>query len=182
MIARCKTAFLFLIVSLFFLIGTNIPCQANRALPKAYSLVELGKGHIDCRAKGRFQDKEYCSSPVIDQIVSDGKDSIPILISQLADEHRTPQPAYDFWNYTTIGDIAEFVLDNLFTDSDSTTFTMPGLNWVRRDCHGEAAEQCWREFVQRHGRHFVQQQWSAAWNMHKNEIYWDAKARCFRVK
>jgi hypothetical protein len=46
-----------------------------------------------CRAKGRFKDREYCASAVIDQIVADGKSAIPVLFSQVTDSRLIQQPA-----------------------------------------------------------------------------------------
>jgi len=119
---------------------------------------------------------------MMDQIVAKGKSAIPILISQLNDNRATKEPIFDFWYRTTVGDIAHSILDDLFTDSDWETFTMPGL-WSSTDgcSDGIDAESCWREFIKKHGRKYVQNQWLAAWNANKDRIYWDEKARCFRV-
>ncbi|HTY61221.1 MAG TPA: hypothetical protein VMG30_03085 [Acidobacteriota bacterium] len=51
---------------------------------------------MSCRAKGRFQDRDYCDSKVIDRIVADGKDAIPILISQITDVRWIKEPVYDY--------------------------------------------------------------------------------------
>jgi hypothetical protein len=48
-----------------------------------------------CRAKGRFQDREYCAAAVIDQIVADGKAAISVLISQITDSRLIQEPVYD---------------------------------------------------------------------------------------
>jgi hypothetical protein len=119
----------------------------------------------------------------MDQIIAQGKTSIPILISQLTDTRRTKEPIYDFWSYTTAGDIASFILNDLFTDSDWTTSTMPGLESLqnKEDKCEDGAEACWRRFLKKHGRKFVQDQWRAAWNANQDRIFWDEKARCFRV-
>ncbi len=134
-----------------------------------------------CRAKGRLQDKEYCSSKMMDKILAQGKDAIPILISQLTGTRPTKQPIYDYWSLTTSGDVAYFILTDLFTDSDWKTFNMPGLEALNQHCT-ENAENCWRDLLEKHSRKFVQDQWLAAWNANKDRVYWNDKARCFRVR
>jgi hypothetical protein len=157
-----------------------ICAQTARNQPNAFPLWKFDEIHDTCRAKGRLQDKEYCDSKLMDRIIAAGKDSIPILISQLTDERRTDEPIYDYWTYTTAGDIASFILDDLFTDSDWKTYNMPGM--ASRHCHRlDTGEMCWRNFLKKHGRKFVQNQWLAAWNANKDRVYWDERARCFRL-
>jgi hypothetical protein len=136
--------------------------------------------HGSCRTKGRFQDKEYCDSQVVDQILALGKDAIPILISQLTDTRKTKHPVYDLWAYTAAGDIANSLLFDLFTARDLTISPMPQLDSLQMECD-RPGERCWRKFLQKNGRKFVQDQWRAAWDANKDRIYWDEKARCFRV-
>jgi hypothetical protein len=143
------------------------------------SLFSFEESHGFCRFKGRLQDKEYCDSKLMDRIIKLGKPAIPLLIAQLTDERET-KPIYDYWTYTTIGDNAHFILDDLFLDATWTKFTLPGLESLHPDCK-ESAEQCWREFLGKNGRKFVQDQWLAAWNANKDRIYWDDKDRCYRV-
>jgi hypothetical protein len=133
-----------------------------------------------CAAKGRLQDKGYCDSKVMDAIIAKGPNAIPILISQLTDTRATAEPIFDYWSKTTAGDIAHAILNDLFTDSDLTTFTLPGLERVPPPCD-EPAETCWRDYVKKRGLKFVQAQWRSAWNANKDRLRWDDKARCFRV-
>lgn len=133
-----------------------------------------------CRMMGRFQDKKYCDSRVVDQVVALGKDAIPILISELTDERKTKHSVYDLWKYTTAGDIANSLLYDLFTAPDLSMTDMPELDPLQHDCE-KPGEACWRKFVHKKGRKFVQKQWEAAWEAHKSDIYWDALARCFRL-
>ena len=72
--------------------------------------------NMTCRAKGRFQDREYCSSAVIDRIVADGKPAIPVLISQITDSRLIREPVYDFWPQIRAGELAYFILHDLFLD------------------------------------------------------------------
>jgi len=137
-------------------------------------------GGSTCRAKGRVQDKEYCDSRIMDQIIAQGKNAIPVLISQITDTRELKEPAFDFWNRMTVGDLAYSILIDLFTDSDWKTFNMPGLKTLWPKCD-VGMEQCWHVYVKKHGMKYVQDQWSAAWNANKDRAYWDAQARCFRL-
>jgi hypothetical protein len=149
--------------------------QAN---PAKYPLTEFRNG---CMAKYRAQD---CPpAPVLSQILADGKNAIPVLISQLTEMTPTKYQIADFWGPTRSGDVAFVVLIDLFTDSDLRTFGMPGVtDWsaVDKGCN-EAAQACWDKYLRKHGRMSVRQSWQRAWDLHKNEIHWDAKAKCFRV-
>jgi hypothetical protein len=166
--------------SLAILVGTIAMGQSATQRPKSFPLWNLDEVSGMCRAKGRLQDKEYCESKLMDRIVAQGKGAIPILILQLTDPRETKRPIYDYWGQTTAGDIAYFVLNDLFTDSNWTTFNMPGLEALKDNCN-ETAERCWRRFLKKHGRKFVQDQWLAAWKANKDRVYWDEQARCFRL-
>jgi len=169
---------------LALLLGVVRPASAQTqkatGVPTEFRLWEFDEISHTCRAKGRLQDRGYCDSRMMDRIVAQGKTAIPILISQLTDAHRTKEPIYDYWSYTTAGDIAYFILNDLFTDSDWSTFNMPGLEALNEKCD-DAAETCWRRFVTRHGRKFVQDRWLSAWSANKDRVYWDEAARCFRL-
>ena len=134
-----------------------------------------------CRTMGRFQDREYCDSKVVDQVLTMGKDAIPVLISELTDTRKTKHSVYDLWKYTAAGDIANSLLFDLFTSSDLRMADMPELDALQMECK-KPGEPCWRKFLQRKGRKFVQEQWEAAWNAHKGSIYWDENARCFKLR
>jgi hypothetical protein len=143
-----------------------------------YPLTEFD--NYGCMAKGRVQD---CLGTVMQQILSNGKDAIPILISQLTETARTKKEIGDYWGDTRSGDVAFVVLNDLFTDTDYFTFGMPGVpDWstIQKGCNG-AAQACWDQYLRKHGRMFVRQAWQNAWNLHKPQIYWDAKSQCFRL-
>jgi hypothetical protein len=161
-------------------VQTTAAAQSSLKKPKTYALWNFDEQGHTCRAKGRLQDRDYCGSNLMNQIVADGKDAIPILISQLRETRPTKEPIYDYWSLTTAGDVAYFILTDLFRDSNWTTFNMPGLESPYDNCHSYS-EDCWRRFLKKHGRKFVQDQWLAAWKENKNRIYWDDNARCFRL-
>jgi hypothetical protein len=169
----------------FVICCTRLDAPAQTAPPKTkeFPLWRFDEVGASCRSKGRLQDKDYCESKMMDEIVARGKDAIPILISQLTDTRATKEPIYDFWTETTAGDIAYSILGDLFTDSDWTTFTMPGLESLRdpNDKCEDGAEACWRGFLKKRGRRYVQKRWHAMWEANKDRTFWDDKARCFRV-
>jgi hypothetical protein len=138
-------------------------------------------GGSSCRAKGRLQDRQYCHSAIMDEIVTQGKDAVPILISQLTDTRELKEPIFDFWGRMTVGDVANSILDSLFTDSDWKTFNMPGLEQIRPTCRDSSSYACWQMVLKQHGRRFIQDDWLMAWNRNKDHVYWDKKARCFRL-
>jgi len=117
------------------------------------------------------------------QILADGKNAIPILISQLTETAPTKYEIADYWGGTRSGDVAYVILTDLFTDADLQTFGMPGVpDWsiVMKGCNF-AAQGCWDDYLHVHGRLSVQHAWMRAWNLNKDKVYWDAKAQCFRV-
>lgn len=159
--------------------GGPVFSQTPKQKLKPFPLMNWDGG-LTCRAEGRLQDKEYCRSKIMDQIVAQGKDAIPILISQIADPREMKEPIFDFWNRMTVGDVAYSILYDLFLDSDWKTFNMPGLGVVWPKCDvGE--EQCWHEYVKKRGIKSIQNKWLAAWNANRDRAYWDTQARCFRL-
>ena len=177
---RTVIAFWTVCLSIALCAGRYSDGQTPPHQPKSFPLLNFDETNDTCRAKGRLQDREYCRSKLVDQILARGKSAIPILISQLTDTRATKMPIFDFWSKTTVGDIADFLLRDLFTESDGETFNMPGLEALPDNCQ-DAAETCWRAFLRKHGRKFVQDKWLAAWNANKDRVYWNEQARCFRL-
>jgi hypothetical protein len=152
--------------------------SAQTAGPKTYPL-QTWK-NMTCRAKGRFQDREYCASKIMDQIVADGKSSIPVLISQITDSRWIAEPVQDFWPRIRVGELAYFILDDLFLDDTWTKRTVPEL-FPQPKCD-EPAWVCWDNFRKTHSLATLQAAWLKFWNANRSQIYWDDKARCFRLK
>ena len=118
----------------------------------------------------------------MEQIIAQGKDAVPVLISQITDTREFTEPVFDFWNRMTVGDLANAILIDLFTDADWKTITLPGVEVLSRAYeYPTGAEAGWHAFVKKHGMKFVQDQWLAAWNANKDRVYWDTGARCFRI-
>ena len=117
------------------------------------------------------------------QILADGVEAIRVLISQLTETTRTKNEIADYWAGTRSGDIAYVVLTDLFTEPDAQMSDMPGVpNWkaMMNGCH-RAAQGCWDEYLRKHGRMSVKRAWLSAWDLHKDQVYWDAQFRCFRL-
>src|SRR5579872_4683398 len=116
---RTKALRVIVIAMFFWALSSYCSASGQSSLPqrKAYALQTWS--NLSCRAKGRFQDREYCSSAVIDQIVADGKSSIPVLISQITDSRWIAEPVYDYWPRIRTGELAYFILDNC-------SWTIPG--------------------------------------------------------
>jgi hypothetical protein len=166
-----------IVFALFILCLLIQPVFTQTKLAK-YPLTEFENG---CMGKGRVQD---CTpGSVTREILADGKNAIPVLISQLTETARTKYQIADYWGRTRSGDVAFVLLNDLFTDTDLRTFGMPGVpDWsaVHTGCN-QAAQACWDEYLRKHGRMSIRKAWQRAWNSHKSEIHWDAKAKCFRV-
>jgi hypothetical protein len=114
-------------------VSASAPGQSATQKLKAFPLWNFDEVEGTCRSKGRLQDKGYCESKLMDQIIAQGKAAIPILISQLTDDTReTKRPIYDYSGQTTAGDIAYFMVNDLFTDSNWTTFNMPGAGGAKK--------------------------------------------------
>jgi hypothetical protein len=143
--------------------------QTVSTRPKAYPLSSWS--NIGCRAKGRFQDRDYCASAVMDQIVSDGKSAIPVLISQITDSRWIAEPVYDFWLRIRTGELAYFILGDLFLDDTWQKSTMPAL-FPLQDCD-EPPWVCWERFRKTRSLKELQARWLAFWKANHDKIAWD---------
>ena len=180
--AKLRLAFSIASVLAALILGQPAYSQSAAEKQQKFPLLSFDEAQGTCRAAGRLQDLHYCHSKLMDQIVAQGTAAIPILISQITETGETKEPIYDYWHHTSAGDIAFLILDDLFTESDETTFNLPRSISPLKDCHDElGAESCWRKYLKKHGRKFVQDQWLIAWNANKDRIYWNGKTRCFRL-
>jgi len=166
-------AFITLLLSLSPQTASGQPVKRS----KTYALQTWS--NLTCRAKGRFQDREYCGSAVIDAIVADEKSAIPILISQMTDARWIAEPVMDYWPRIRTGELAYFILQDLFLDDTWTKSTMPAL-FSESKCDAPAA-LCWGNFRKTHSLTVLQARWAQFWRANRNNITWDRKARCFRL-
>ena len=63
----------------------------------------------------------------MDQTVADGKSAIPVLISQITDSRWIAETVYDYWPRIRTGELAHFILSDLFLDDTSQKSTLPAL-------------------------------------------------------
>ena len=158
---------------------------ARKELPFDLSqLVFVVDGQQICEDKGRLQDYP---SKVMDQIIAGGSKSVPVLIGRITDTRvmKTEEPIICFWYGMTVGDLALCTLADLFADSSDSKETIPGANWAKmmdpQDKDRPASDQL-HLFVKRHGRGVLQSKWQKLWAQYKDQIYWNAKQKCFRLK
>jgi hypothetical protein len=157
---------LFVLPLLFRSLPLFASAQTTAARAKGYPLSTWS--NVTCRAKGRFQDRDYCASAVMDQIVADGKSAIPVLISQITDSRWIAEPVYDFWPRIRAGELAHFILLDLFLDDTWQKSTMQA--WV-----------CWGDFRKTHSLEDIQARRMQFWKVNQDKICRDGKARCFRL-
>ena len=183
MLYRAATRFCALAALFFLISGLFAHAQTNLATTDEIPLWQFDEltAPGSCRTIGRIQDKAHCDSKVVDQVLALGKDAIPVLIAELTDTRKTKHAVYDLWKYTAAGDIANSMLFDLFTTADLRMADMPELDPLQMQCK-KPGEPCWRKFLHQKGRKFVQEHWEAAWNAHKDSIYWDEMARCFKLR
>jgi len=154
--------------------------RTAQAKTRAFDLRHFDEPTGECRAKGRLQDRDYCRSATIDAILAKGKDAMPLLIAQIIDE--TPvEPIFDFWNQMTVGDVANFILQDLFTTPDwKSTTIVPAFAPKRLNCP-MGTFTCWQSYVKRVGRKRIQHRWQLFWSLYQKRYSWDENGRVFQL-
>ena len=193
---------LMLYILTFLIIGCNKTNQLSaqqieRATPQAsneqnqteenitpLSNINLSKiGHI--APKGRVQDKDYNQLELVDDLISNGKKSIPFLIDKLTDKTKIPDPVMDYWGEIRVGDAAFIILTNLFTAADWKSATIEGVGFNEfLGCSDKniPAFKCYSNYVANNGRKTIRKRWQKIWDENKDKIFWDETDRCFKVK
>jgi len=151
-----------------------------------FDLSQIGfvvDGKQVCEDKGRLQD---FPSKVMDQIIAAGPKSVPVLIGMITDARlaKTTEPITCYWPGMAIGDIAFCTLADLFTDASYSKTTMPGAGWndlLGPDDNVPAWEQL-DSYIRKHGRKALQAKWRRLWDRYKDQIIWEPKERCFKLK
>jgi hypothetical protein len=163
------------------------PAQRTTRTQPAFDLSKIGfivDGKQICEDKGRLQDYP---SKVMDEIIAAGLKSVPVLIGMITNsrEVRTQEPIICYWYGMTVGDLAALTLTDLFTDASHEKETIPGADWASimdpEDKDRPAADQ-FHLFVKRHGRATLRAKWRQLWAQYGDQVYWDGKERCFRLK
>jgi hypothetical protein len=150
-------------------------------------LSEIDLSGIDRVApKGRVQDKDYNNLAVIDELLANGNDAIPFLITKLDDDTEISHHVFDFWpGPATVGDVAFVILTDFTTDSSWRTHTIPGTDLDSMlgnyDPRLPGVERLAR-FVEKHGRKPIRKKWEKIWAEQKDQIIWDERERCFTVR
>jgi hypothetical protein len=175
---------IFVFVSLIVLFAAAIasPTQSQYK-DKKFDLSKLNGGPT-CLMKGRFQDKGYNESPVVEDIILRGKDSVPILIDMISDPTPTKEPAFCYWPKTTYGDLAFFMLTDLFLDATWEHSTLSGaslqdLLW--RKPNEMPMWDHYAAYLKKHGPRDLQRKWTKLWAEYRDKVEWDAKDRCYRL-
>ena len=149
------------------------------------SKIDLSKiGHI--APKCRVQDKDLNQLKVVDDLIANGKDSIPFLISKLDDKTKINNYVMDFWGEIYVGDVAFIILTDFFSyDCDNPKGTINGISWNEfLGCNNPdiPSQNCYVEYYEKYGRKTIKKRWQKIWEENKDKIYWDETDRCFKVK
>lgn len=152
---------------------------------KPLEQIDISKiGHI--APKGRVQDLDYNKLEVVDDLIANGKECIPYLISKLDDETKLDVHVMDYWNDVTVAEIALVILSDFSLDSTWRKETIPGMSWTglaRGICTDKMTSiQCLSSMQEKYGRKGIKAKWQAVWDKHKSEIYWDEQERAFALK
>lgn len=137
--------------------------------------------------KGRFQDAHYNPDlqPAIDRLVARGPEGIDFLISKISDNRKTETQVFDFWPVVRIGDVAFLLFCYLFTDPSWEHSSVPGIS-IDDFVEDKYPDRAWFEnyyaHLDKYGRKSLQKKCAAAWAKHRDNVVWDAKDRCFKLK
>lgn len=162
----------------------TLPTARPRQSPKPLSEIDLTKiGPL--APKGRVQDKDYNESQVVDDLISNGRDAIPFLISKLDDRTVINYSVEDYWPRLRVGDLAFLILSDFSLDSTWTRETIPGTGWDEifeaTSDPNEPGSNYYYKQTRKHGRGWVKAKWEKIWATYKDRIVWDEKERCFKV-
>ena len=161
--------------------SAGAPAQSGSA---TFDLSKLGPSR-GCLSKGRLQDPEYNDSGVASEIVAGGKQSVPVLIELIRNRTKTSQPVFCYWSETTVGDLAFFVLYDLFLDSSAQHSTVPGTRLdelVGKQIDAAAPfETHFRDYLAKNGYVSLQIKWKKIWAKYHDKVDWDPKEMCYKI-
>lgn len=135
--------------------------------------------------KGRIQDKEYNPNlKIVESIVHDWQNEIPILIQQITDTTRFQESPVDYWQDCRVGDVALLVILDLVTDDVWSKSSIAPLSWdsllINFKDDGKGLFSRYQKLLKKEGRIVLQRRIKAIWDKHKNEVYWDSKSNCLK--
>jgi hypothetical protein len=135
--------------------------------------------------KGRVQDKYYNQLEMVDRLIALQTQAIPLLIEKLDDETVISHHVVDYWATITVGDLALMILTDFFTDATWTRTTLPNVSWdemLNRKNKSDSAQEVLHQYLQQHGRKTIKEKWRKLWEANREQLYWDANERCFKLK
>ena len=160
-----------------------------------YSLAQAADKEIDLTKiehfphKGRVQDQEGGEpQPIINALHNRKIDAIPLLIEMLDDESFVTNQAICYLARHPVGDVARVILTDFFTDATWTNSTLPGSSWNEmlesKPDPNRVIPTYYQltDFKQEHGNKRIKQKWQQLWARYRDEIVWDDRERCFRLK
>lgn len=164
------------------------PTVNDEKIPKPpLELVDISKSPV-LSSKGRFQTGETAlgeTNQVAKDLVANGKDAIPFLISKLDDETEIDRHIMPFWYQLHVGDLALIILGDLFTDETEVNSTIPGFGWddflERGGDESLMGEEVLRRYIRKYGRKKIKERWQEMWERNKDKISWDEKCYCFKI-
>lgn len=167
------------------------PTVKTESTPKpALELIDISKVP-KLSPKGRFQEGQSATvfgepNQVADDLIANGKDAIPFLISKLEDETEMDHQIINYWYKLYVGDMAHIILTDFFNDQTELKSTVPGFFWddfLERGSNKEiTGEEVLRRYIQKHGRKAIRQKWQRMWDENKDKIYWDERCYCFKLR
>ena len=138
--------------------------------------------------KGRVQDKEYNpTSPVIDELINNGKSSIPFLIERLKSKKAYGPGVLDLWPYVEERHVALSILTDFFLDSSWKKSTAPEMCFnslisVQKKYPDLAIWTIFYDHFSPTDWNQLINKWKVFWKNNKENIYWDSKDRFFRIE
>ena len=136
--------------------------------------------------QGRIQDEAYDQEvALVDLIVTYGKDSIPILADMIDDETEISTPDFSYWPQVTVGDVAFKLLTDLTTDYSRQQRTIPDTSF--EDMIGQSNPDAsfvssYYDYVEKYGRQSIRDKWLRVSRTYGEQMYWDEKEKCFKIK
>jgi len=103
----------------------TLPTQTPVLMKTDLSKIDLTEiKHIAPKGRaqdGGLQDKDFNELPIVNDLLSHGKNSIPFLIGKLDDETEIDRHVINYWYKVYVGDIALMILHSFFTNNDGIT-------------------------------------------------------------
>ena len=161
-------------ITVFFLLSSS----EALSFPDLMDIKNIG-------GKGRVQDGT--KSTVINELIKNGKSSIPFLIERLKSKKAYGPGVVDLWPYAEERHVALIILTDFFLNStwDKTCapdFCYDTLLSTDKYYPDLAIWDIFRDHFGPKDWDLLIKKWNSFWDMYKDKIYWDSKERFFRIK